>query len=227
MPQSFVAPFRAGLVLAALCTIGPPAGAADAPRRSSFPSAPTIAAEKPRSWTGARVGIHAGGVSSKTDGTGLAKKNSSRAALGASLGYDVQVDRAVFGIEAEVTGFSGKHPRNRRVGVPAGANPKVEQNGIIALKGRAGYTFGDVLVYGTAGVASASTNFKTTSGNKDKSVTGLLVGAGAEYRATENISLTAEYNYLHFGKERFQLGTTSRRVDMSDHVAKVGVAYRF
>lgn len=67
-------------------------------------------------------------------------------------------------------------------------------NDIWRLKGIAGYDMGRTLVYGSLGFAHASGEF----GGDDIDGDGWVIGAGADYALTENLSLGGEVMYHQF-----------------------------
>ncbi|MGU3576533.1 TonB-dependent receptor domain-containing protein [Brucellaceae bacterium C25G] len=104
------------------------------------------------------------------------------------------------------------------------------------IKGKLGYSFSNILVYGTAGVAflnekrtrtqyqSFNANFSTgpegrstiaSFSERDKKLrTGLLLGGGVEYALSENWSLRADYNYTRFGRETFKFNDAREGVSV-------------
>jgi opacity protein-like surface antigen len=83
------------------------------------------------------------------------------------------------------------------------------------------------LIFGTAGVAVA--DFETTSslgGKVDKKVPGAVIGVGAEYAFTDNLSARAELlGYAFRGKGT--LNNSKRDLDFGHGVARVGLSYKF
>ena len=67
-------------------------------------------------------------------------------------------------------------------------------------------------------------NFAVTTGAGGEEVLGARIGAGAEFRATENISVRSEVLYTAY--EDANLGTGSD-LDISDITFRVGGVYRF
>ncbi|HHB82970.1 MAG TPA: porin family protein, partial [Devosia sp.] len=73
------------------------------------------------------------------------------------------------------------------------------------LRPRVGYTVGDMMVYGTAGMAIMQTN-EVILGDNDATQntyntgihTGLVYGAGIEYAVSDNLSAKVEYLQMQF-----------------------------
>jgi outer membrane immunogenic protein len=119
---------------------------------------------------------------------------------GAHLGYNFQSGSVVYGAEADleyadVEGFWDWENTN-------GLSKRLEWQG--SLRGRLGYSFDRVLLYGTAGLAFANVKMEVVEGNavalSDREWTaGWTAGVGAQYALTEKLSLTAEYRYSDYG----------------------------
>ncbi|WP_421566610.1 TonB-dependent receptor domain-containing protein [Ochrobactrum sp. EDr1-4] len=93
------------------------------------------------------------------------------------------------------------------------------------LKGRLGYSFNNVLIYGSAGLAllneqqvrsqyrGTDANLTRPAGNvtqfsfseqDEKLRTGLLLGGGVEYALSDKWSVRADYGYTRFGRSTFE-----------------------
>lgn len=137
-------------------------------------------------WSGFYLGVHAGGTWSDLDDA------STKAAWGGRVGYDVQFGMAVVGVEADAS-WGG----SQTSGV---LSPYLYWDNQISwsasLRGRAGLAFDKLLVYGTLGVSYLNS---TTTLNRfgqlqssTSSTTGLVYGAGVEYRILPMIDLRLE-----------------------------------
>jgi high affinity Mn2+ porin len=103
-----------------------------------------------------------------------------------------------------------------------------------ALRGRVGYAFGNVLIFGAGGFAydRDEATATDTAGNVDSGYfwrPGWTAGAGAEVLLTPNVSATLEYSYFDFASsgvafpiagERYTTGLTLQTVQL-------GLNYRF
>ncbi|MDJ1158923.1 porin family protein [Chelatococcus sp. SYSU_G07232] len=190
--------------------------AADLPRRTTY----VAPAYTPPvfTWTGGYAGLHGGFVQKRA--TGL--KNQNGFAGGAQLGYNYQMGGFVVGGELEASYLGGgKSKRN------AASLVSIEQKWLGAAKLRAGVALDRTLIFATAGVATSKFDVQGV-GNKDKWKTGYLLGAGVEHAFTDNLTLKAEYNYLRFGDQKVALaGGGVRKSELSDHVVKAGLNYKF
>jgi len=185
--------------------------AADLPRRAAPP--PIFTPVPVFTWTGAYFGINAGyafDASSRstgnsfgvpfpyaTPGTVATFRNNSQDGFsgGAQIGYNFQLtpgNGVVFGIEADAQYLDFGRNRNRSIvtGPLAAGYYVTDPRGLSSLdffgtvRGRLGYAFDRVLVYGTGGFAygsgSADRSFGGYAGN-DSFRTGYAVGGGMEY----------------------------------------------
>ena len=172
-------------------------------------STKVIPVAKSQSWTSCYIGGNIGGATSKTDvvdeisGAPIASLDSSAISGGGQIGCDYQLpgnSPLVLGIQGMVdaTGLSDSTTNgNLEALVLDGEIPWVA-----TLTARLGYAVSsDLLVYGKGGAAWAHTKATLTSPEPSTdsvsfNQNGWTVGAGAEYRLNQNLSLFAEYNYL-------------------------------
>ncbi|SFK10043.1 outer membrane protein [Methylocapsa palsarum] len=137
---------------------------------------------------------------------------------GAHVGYNLQLNQFVIGLEGDVDGTSmsksGTHFFTPYGGLAQGSTSfNVSHSVEGSIRGRLGYAWDRVLVYATGGVAfagfngNACSNFNTIDtgeffgGCASNSGTrvGWTVGGGLEYAVTNNWSVRAEYRYSDFG----------------------------
>ena len=205
------------LGLLALCAL--PAAAADRlrPRTQEWPA---YSAPRTYNWNGIYAGVHSGAAFDRFDGA--AKKSRNEVLFGGQLGYNMQLGNMVFGMEGDAS-MNGMSNSSRR----RGAGTSADMRYVSTLKARAGVAFDRVLVYGTGGLAYG--NLKATDGllSKTKGKLGYVVGAGAEYGITDNLSAKLEYNYVSLGRQNFQFGNSRSRIGVTEHLVKAGLNYRF
>jgi outer membrane immunogenic protein len=260
-------------IVAAAAFCGAPAFAADMPTKvpSPLPPAPTF------SWTGFYIGANGGAalwdpsysVSTPSsavapffaaaDAAAIAANGSGNlkttdATFGGQIGYNYQIDRALFG--AEVDWGRGPSGSVTVVAPTTGAgteivNTTASANSLVTLRARLGYVFDRSLFYVTGGAAYSTLKFSQTSGfaggvatldsasiSQDK--WGWTLGGGAEYALDAHWSVKAEYLYVNFGSITFvtnpisPYGTASGTVPFTHNVsnlnmnlAKLGLNYRF
>jgi outer membrane immunogenic protein len=221
------------------------AAAADLPARYPAQAPAYVAAVY--NWTGFYVGAHVGWARVDLDSTvvaappgfgtgGLGGSSDDGFLGGGQVGFNYQVGVWVFGIEGDIAwtdiGRSGTFAPLPGVLV----TDSVGVDWLATVTGRIGYAFGNALVYAKGGVAwmDWSSNvtvtglvggpFTATGGATE---TGWTVGAGLEYGFTPNWSAKIEYNYLDFGSERTAAGGFAVDTDLSTHIVKAGINYRF
>jgi outer membrane immunogenic protein len=167
----------------------------------------------PSNFQGAYVGVHLGG------GWGKAGAASTSGMVGGGhIGANAQFGNVVAGAEADISASSLGH---------RGFTDKFNQGTTGSLRGRLGYAFDRVLVYGTAGGAMTSTEWKNPVGKTSKSQTGFVYGAGAEVKMTPNVSLRGELLHYDFSREIYLSTLGPVQVKPSTNVLRAGVGYQF
>lgn len=220
---------RAALGCVALVAVSGAAQAADMYRKAP-PATPIESPVSIYNWSGFYAGANLGAEFLRDTGTnaGLRRKmNSASAFGGVQAGYNFQNGPWVYGVEADI-GYG--HPSKTKT---FGVNTmKIEQGVSGTVRARAGYAIDRALIYGTGGLAVA--NFDTTVSNgvvsqkADKTRAGWVVGGGVEYAVTNQISVKGEYLYENFGKmDKTFASVGATRNDLSDHLVRVGVNYKF
>jgi outer membrane immunogenic protein len=128
---------------------------------------------------------------------------------GAHVGYDLQINQWVVGLEGSVDGTSlSSSAFDPGSGLTVGTRSDVQGS----IRARAGIAFDRVLLYATGGAAFAgitnnytdTTGFVTgvagTSEGISKTRAGWTVGGGLEYAVTNNWLIGVEYRYSDFGR---------------------------
>lgn len=182
---------------------------------SSYENPPAYNEAPSKSWTGAYVGGHIGAAMPSANPF----KGGKGLALGAQAGYDYDLGSAVVGGEVEAT-----HLGDAKAKVPDG---NLKERWRAAIKAKAGVKLDDTLVYGTAGLTVTSLRDSGSVTGPDGMKEGYLLGAGAEHRFTPQISAKVEYNYVATDDVRTFSNNVVSHTDLSDHVVKAGVNYRF
>ncbi|MGT2441184.1 outer membrane protein [Bradyrhizobium betae] len=202
-------------------------------------------------WTGFYAGADIGGAKATTGGLSnffqdddtpefannpqpSPASSSSSAIGGVHLGYNWQTSHLVLGLEGDWQWMQSKQSFCRQTDIGSEAcsdngrgflTVQGETGGIGTVRGRLGYAFDRVMVYGTGGVAFADLRGTITAdcrgagcGNDltrnlralDISTvkTGWVAGAGAEFMLSRNWSARAEY--LHV-----DIGTVSDKVSLA------------
>ena len=240
--------FRAALLGAAAGSIVLGAQAADLPHRAPPPPLPLPPAF---TWTGFYAGMNAGtafhtggGYTDPTYGAVTGGNRSGGFAGGGQIGYTYQSTPGsgfVIGVETDIQGTAFAKADAAYLGTTPyySVRPSLDYFGTV--RGRLGYAFDRVLVYGTGGFAygggsraSSAAAYPYTLPGTDR--TGYAAGGGIEYAFTEKLSAKVEALYLHLG--RGFTGTTyysagvpayygAGKQDSGFALVRAGVNYRF
>ena len=106
---------------------------------------------------------------------------------GASLGYDMQSGHIVYGAEFEATESTGKI---------SNAGGRIEVGRDLYAGGRLGYVLGDsTLLYTKAGYTNARSSSPGLGGTNGD---GVRVGAGVEFKLSQNVFARGEYRYSDY-----------------------------
>lgn len=162
----------------------------------------------------------------------------TRGALyGARVGYNVLTsDRGLVGIEAD---FSA----GKIAGEGTSVNPAttaISLDRLASARFRIGYIFGELLIYGTGGVALARfehTRIQLGSGGGRAPVgteekysdvnSGAIFGAGAEWKISQASKLTAEYLHLPISTQAsFPIAQTVRHLNLQLHMVRIGLNFQ-
>ncbi|MBZ3694592.1 outer membrane protein [Phyllobacterium calauticae] len=181
-----------------------------------YNSAPAYSDPPASQWSGAYIGAHGGTAFTKFPNPFADRNGWSGGIQG---GYNYQMGPAVLGAEVEGSYLGGAEHK-----VLGG---KVEEKWRAAAKAKAGLTFNQTLVFGTAGVAmtkfDSGDKVRDTSGWK----TGYLVGAGVEQAFAGGLSAKIEYNYIHTPNVKATSALGRSETDIGSHELKAGLNYRF
>lgn len=249
VPAAVPALVRALLPAAGLIAGLAAAQAADLPRRAPPPPLPLPPSF---TWTGFYAGVNAGyafgaggsGYTDPTYGTVTGGGSKGGFAGGGQVGYNYQVTPGsgfVLGVETDIQGTAFAKADAAYLGATPyySVRPSLDYFGTV--RGRVGYAFDRVLIYGTGGFAygggSASANAAAYPYTlPDTTRTGYAVGGGIEYAFTDKLSAKIEALYLNLGKRfsgaTYYDATTAAyygagRSDSGFGVVRAGLNYRF
>jgi len=202
-------------------------------RAADLPEAPTV-----YDWTGFYIGGNIGyafqgggddvGVQSNLGGGSIDFGELDVQGIngGAQIGYDWQAGSAVFGIVADIQAADinddfKNHIREAVLSTDAKDNIDVWGS----VRGRIGWAFDRVLIYGTGGLAWANVDYKVFAENLDNGVNahmndsytpiGYTVGGGIDWAFDDNWSAGAEVLYVNLGKESIT-GKTNNFADTGE-----------
>ena len=260
------------LILAALVVVtgAAPALAADQPARKLI-KAPS-ASDPAYNWGGWYVGVNAGGNWGRSDVANTFNTGTSAIPLpnqpatptagstsltpngftaGAQLVYNHQVDRWLFGVEADAGFFGARQTRKIDTPFPITVSSFTTSNAVstdwlFTLRPRVGYAVDRTLFYATGGLAL--TELKYNGGFSDgliqaeaagftKTKAGWAAGLGIEHAFTKNWTAKVEYLYTDFGKQSVvsplslgqspAAGSVTNDVDLKAHTLRGGLNYHF
>jgi outer membrane immunogenic protein len=228
--------FRAAIAVLALGLSAGAASAADltrpAPMAPAAPYPETIVAYG-FNWTGGYVGANLGyrwvENAARSNRGGSFRLDSSSIAGGLQAGYLLQSGGLVYG--AEIDAMYGDNARTRAA--PGGrVSSTIDWSG--SARGRLGWAFDRVLVYGTAGVGIAGFESTGRGGGKTATKTDTLIGwtagGGLEYAISKNVSVRGEYLFSDYGRNSVSYGGTGvsgNKQDITSHLARMGVNFKF
>jgi outer membrane immunogenic protein len=185
--------------------------AADFPAQSYYTAPAPLG---PNSWAGpylgATVGYEWGDVNNNpTKPSGIAG--------GVEAGYNWQFGQFLSGIETDI---------NLSAADDTFAPWQFSNPWFGTLRGRAGVALGNVLLFGTAGLAYGSLT-ADTAGNLSESHTSLgwVAGGGLEVGFTPHWSAKAEWLYLDLADRSFSVTGTSN--GLAANLLRLGINYRF
>lgn len=209
---------RALLISALLAGVSSSAFAADVV--TPEPVAPEVVEAAPiSSWDGAYIGAF-GGVTwldGKYDfGATNHNRTSTGGTIGKFVGYNYQFENNfVLGLEGDVSyNWNDDSIKGTDVGTDWAGS----------IRARAGYAWDDALIYGAAGWTTARGFVDPNNGSKKtKSLQGYTLGAGVDYKFTQNIFARAEYRFNDYGSEK--IGGVN--FDAKQHAVLFGVGYKF
>lgn len=212
--KRFLMLLAGGTALSSACIL--PAAAADLPYKSPAYVAPAF-----YDWTGFYIGANGGYLWSSdfaVDAKGWV--------YGGQLGYNWQAGRFVFGIEGDIQGTSVSESET---GLGITVTGKIPA--FATVRGRLGYAFDRILIYGTGGWAYTKNELSATNGvltvSDSKWSSGYTFGGGVEWAAWDRWSVKAEYLYVHSGDVELTLAGVTAGGSYNMNVARLGLNYRF
>lgn len=211
-----------GLLLA---SVAGAACASDLPAPSvPYSKAPAVVSPA-INWSGFYIGAM-GGYASENTSDALGIKGGFG---GGTVGYNWQMGTFVGGIEAD-----GAFADVNNSATFAGVTVAAKVDALATVRGRAGVAFGQVLLYGTAGLALADAKLSASalgvSISDSKTLTGWTAGAGVEWMFMPRWSVKAEYLYRSFGGQTFfaaQFPPGIPTGTLNVNSGQVGVNYHF
>jgi len=185
---------------------------------------------RPSIWTGAYIGGNIGyafggndtvEVKSNTEGNvnDLGTLELEGFFGGGQIGYDWQMDSIVIGAVADIEASDIRDDFTKKFDINNNDDQIKARDSIDlwgTFRGRIGWAFDQLLVYGTGGLAWADVDYDLrannfTSGQHGRiqgsdTRLGYAVGGGLEWAVADNWSLGAEYLYVNLGKYNLKSG---------------------
>jgi outer membrane immunogenic protein len=185
-------------------------------------------------WSGFYLGLNTGFGFGSSTWTPLASGSFAvdGAMAGGTLGANYQIGQLVLGVEGDIDwqGLRGSSNTAPCIGIPGGCD--TASNWISTFRGRLGYAFDRVMVYGTAGGAAA--NVEASSGAlpwTGSTELGWSAGAGLEAAMTDNWTAKIEYLFADFQKGSCTTVTCTtaptQSVSFYENMVRAGVNYKF
>lgn len=215
---------RSAIVISALLTLTASAGAADLGWNGGGAApAPMFSPSSVTDWNGFYAGIN-GGYTWGNAINNNTNNNSSGWAGGAQVGVNADMGGFVLGGEAD---FQLANLGYNEPAVPGPGTFEAKLENFGTIRGRAGATFGQVMPYATLGAAFGRGTSQVVSGGVTTSQSathfGWTAGLGLEAKATENISVKAEYMYVDLGGQPYG----GRDIGHKFSVIRAGINYHF
>jgi len=229
---------KAALVLATFVALPfTSALAADMPLKAPPPMPPAAA------WTGCYAGVEGGGDWARSYSVAAAGPNAGayhQPALdlngglaGGTIGCNHQTGNWVFGVEGD---FSWTNASGSSI-TPPPFNTAVtltdNEQWLGTARGRIGYAWNSVLIYGTGGAAWAQLNLvegdSTFTESETHVLTGGVAGGGVEWMFAPQWSAKAEFLWVGFTPTQY-FGVaccTLENRHLTDDVFRVGINYHF
>jgi outer membrane immunogenic protein len=200
-------------------------------------------------WGGIYLGINGGyGFSSSNNWTGAGaigastgNFSTSGALVGGTIGFNYQTGAFVFGVEGDGdwSGFQGSSAGGCgalgvAAGIPAAVTYKTSSTWLGTGRGRLGYAFDRILLYGTGGGAFGNVTASTPGsgfGNNSSTDFGWTAGVGIEGALTQNWTAKVEYLYVSLANGTCTTACGSPvnapAVTLKENLIRGGINYKF
>ena len=189
-------------------------------------------------WGGIYVGVNGGwgwGSAKWTAATGVGSisgtANDNGGVVGATLGFNYQMNALVIGLEGDWD-YSGINTGTNSTICNIVGTCQTGNNWLATARGRVGWAADRVLFYGTGGGAFA--NVQTTLNGTETTHTqaGWTAGLGVEYAFFDNWTAKVEYLYVSLANGSCTTACTgapfgTASVSLSENIARLGVNYKF
>jgi len=169
----------------------------------------------PSTWTGVYAGLHAGWAFGNADTDNLGDTDVDGFVGGGLAGFNYQTCSVVLGLEGDI-GFSPDIDGS--LGIP-GVDVDIEPNGHI--RGRLGFDMDGVwMPFIAGGLAIADADVLDDS----KIHFGFSIGAGLDYRITDNLVGRVEYLFDSYESRNYN---NAGSVDFDTHTIRAAISWQF
>jgi outer membrane immunogenic protein len=193
-------------------------------------------------WGGVYVGVNGGYGFGSSNWTSAAAAstgsfNTNGFLLGGTIGANFQANQFVFGVEADLdwTTLKGSTSTPTTAGFCTGVSCQTANNWLGTVRGRLGYAFDRVLVFGTGGGAfgniQAGRNPPTTYDTATNF--GWTAGGGVEFAFSENLTGKIEYLFVDLSNgtcttiANCGAAAAGSSVSFTANVVRAGINYKF
>jgi outer membrane immunogenic protein len=197
-------------------------------------------------WSGGYVGLNAGvaGGAEAISETGVTTTGSGTMTAfggtgGLAAGYNWQGIGWLFGVEADVSyvGLHGSQDMSAANFSFITEHDSFQTSWLSTLRGRAGYTWGNWLLYMTGGAAIGDhkydgviTAFGVAHPSGDVIKVGWSLGLGTEWMFAPAWTVKVEYLFADLGSETFTADVFSNKVSVTGHLTedmvRLGLNYK-
>ncbi len=202
-----------GAIVAAATCVTASAQAADMYGQRPYAQPYTVNQPLANSWMGPYIGGNLGYGWGEISNNGM---KPSGVLGGLQAGYNWQSGPLVFGVEGDLQ-LNGADDTF--------AAWKFSNPWFGTIRGRVGYAFNNILLYGTGGLAFGTLKAEMGGFSESHTTAGWTAGVGAEYAINQNWSAKIEYLYVDLSEKNFLLTGVSNGYQFS--TVRVGVNYRF
>lgn len=144
--------------------------------------------------------------------------NTSGLGAGGHLGYNLQNGPIVGGVVGTMQfgNVSG-----------GSASESYSYNSLGSLRARGGYALGPALFFASAGWAYSGAHYANLLGSTNQNLTGYVIGVGAEFAITRNLSVRGELSHFDFGNAIYYMPAGPSTASTSQNLITLGVATHF
>jgi outer membrane immunogenic protein len=219
------------LACAGVLALGGAAAAADlpiAPAPGPYYKAPAY--EPAYNWSGFYLGLNGGGGWGRSAWTTTGSFDVSGGLIGATAGYNYQINQAVLGVEGDID-WADINGSVTTAGCPSTTGTcTTGDNWLSTVRGRLGYAAGRFMPYVTGGLAVGDIKASGPGlAGTDTTNAGWTAGGGIEFAIAGHWTAKAEYLFVDLGHAACgpSCGAATQNVSWRSNVGRLGINYRF